>query len=187
GSGIYTHRTRSASRSAFIYLLRGRAGAVGRHVECTRGVGGRGVAMWPPREEAITWTYRMPLVQPAITILLAAVGCAGLLQAPQDREAAAFGEWPGWRRSVTPRRGSHTAATPRRAAQEQLPTDAEDWSRWSDDRYVDSSDSQPAWENEKAICDVVLEEDDSGKRVCGPQVIIGGAMKCGTNTLASPA
>jgi len=141
--------------------------------------------MWPPREEAITWTYRMPLVQPAITILLAAVGCAGLLQAPQDREAAAFGEWPGWRRSVTPRRGSHTAATPRRAAQEQLPTDAEDWSRWSDDRYVDSSDSQPAWENEKAICDVVLEEDDSGKRVCGPQVIIGGAMKCGTNTLGS--
>lgn len=35
------------------------------------------------------------------------------------------------------------------------------------------------------VCDVILDSDAHGSPVCGPQVIIGGAMKCGTNSLGS--
>jgi len=112
--------------------------------------------MWPPRREAVAWMYRRPLAQPAAITLLAAAGCAGLLQ--------------------TPRRGDRRAALglgtqPRDDAQHEL-------SNWGA-----SSHLEPIWET--PICDVVLEEDQEGRRVCGPQVIIGGAMKCGTNTLGS--
>jgi len=134
--------------------------------------------MWLPNREAAMWMYRRPLAQPAIAILLAAVGCAGLLQTPRDQEAAAFGEFPRWGRSVRPRRGNRNS---RRAVPELNNTDAVNWSRWSD--TLDINDSEPIWE--PAICDVVLESDHNGQRVCGPQVIIGGAMKCGTNTLGS--
>jgi len=133
--------------------------------------------MWPPHTEAATWMYRRPLAQPAIAIVLAALGCSGLVQTPQYQDAIAVGEWPRRVPSLRPRRGNRTS----RRAVPGPDMQADDGSRWLNDR--DSSESEPVWK--KAICDVVLEEDHFGKRVCGPQIIIGGAMKCGTNTVGS--
>jgi len=104
-------------------------------------------------EEAAIWMPRRPLAQPALAVLLAAAGCAGLRQTPKDPEDTAAGEGSRWGPWIRPQRGNLT------------------------------SSSGPAWK--RAICDVVLEEDHHGRRVCGPQVIIGGAMKCGTNSLGS--
>jgi len=129
-----------------------------------------------PRKGAAMWMCRRALAQPAITMLLAAVGCAGLLQPPQGQEFEALSEWGRREPSERPRRGNLTS----RRAVPELDTDVENWSRWSDDA---DSESEPIWD--RAICDVVLEEDGNGRRVCGPQVIVGGAMKCGTNTLGS--
>lgn len=131
--------------------------------------------MWLPHREAVMWMYRRSLAQPAVAIVLAAVGCVGLFQTPQDQEAVALGEWPRWGPSAKTRRQEFNPDV------EQFKPYLENFSDSADTR--DMSQESTIWE--KAICDVVLEEDHNGKRVCGPQVIIGGAMKCGTNTLGS--
>ncbi|CAK0819207.1 unnamed protein product [Prorocentrum cordatum] len=76
----------------------------------------------------------------------------------------------------------------RQPPQRQEAAAAGEWSRWGpwvrQRRGNLTVTSEPAWE--RAICDVVLKRDHDGRRVCGPQVIIiGGAMKCGSNSLGS--
>jgi len=133
----------------------------------------------------------------AIAVLLVSEGSVGLFQIPEEAanrdvlptEAAGFD---------APQAASYDPLLARAADARGPPSEGAAFGEWP--RHVrrsrvgesflrNSSKHRRHHKRRKSklegVCDVILDGDANGRPVCGPQVLIGGAMKCGTNSLGS--